>query len=171
MVDHFARLVEAVRRERPKDVKDDLADTIMWLFSMIAQMQQSNDSVDKPFSISRMPSEMIWNKCPDCCPACLDFNFAEIVEKAGPNEEPLSAIMKADDAIKAMVEKEGLSASGSIACQCLSRISFAETRHQEYNHISMYVNIYRNRYRNATRYIGKKKEIMREVERMFYWPS
>lgn len=167
VVDHCTRLVEAVRKERPKDVMDDLADTIMWFLSFVAQMHQSKNQLDKHFKIGTLPSDLIWNKYPGRCPACIDFHFAEIVDLVGANREPHEAIEAARPQIEEWVKQQAADDDSPVPCQCLSRITFAETRHEKYKLLTPEFDKYRLKYAELTRNVNKKKYGMRDLEKMF----
>jgi NTP pyrophosphatase (non-canonical NTP hydrolase) len=146
---------------------DDLADTFMWFLSFVAQAHQSENQLDKHFRIELKPSDLIWNKYPGRCPACIDFHFAEIVDAAGPNLEPLKALELARPMIEEWISTEAGIRDSPVPCQCLSRIAFAETRHQKYKELTADFDYYRIKYAEVTRRAGKKKEGMDELEAMF----
>lgn len=167
VVDHCTRLVEAVRKERPKDVMDDLADTIMWFLSFVAQTRHSRNQLDSHFLIEPLPSDLIWNKYPGRCPACIDFSLTEIVDGIGAGRPPLEALEDARPQIESWINEQAEATAEPVPCQCLSRIAFAETRHEEYKLLTPAFDQYRLQYAEATRSAGKKKHGMHDLENMF----
>ncbi|HWR82316.1 MAG TPA: MazG nucleotide pyrophosphohydrolase domain-containing protein [Candidatus Deferrimicrobium sp.] len=165
VIDHCTRLVEAVRKEMPKKVIDDLADTIMWFFSFIAQALNSDNFIDNAFRIDKSPSDLIWNKYPCVCPACFDFLITDMINAT--NETEAERLLKENDNI-IRDELIALSRNDDIltVCNCLSRIFFAEERHNIYKKVSCDLDKLRLFYADITRERHKKKTVL-ELETMF----
>src|SRR5260370_26701251 len=72
IVDHASRVARAVRRQRPPEVIDDVADTTVWLMGFIAQCAQTSQNIEQLFGFTLLPSDIIWRKYPVTCPACVD---------------------------------------------------------------------------------------------------
>src|ERR1051326_4048866 len=127
VVDHCSRLVEAVRKERPKEVIDDLANTFMWLLSFIAQTHQSKNSLDSHFRLEILPSDIIWNKYPARCPACFDYYMAQQIG-AKSAEDAKHILDESRDALRNNIIKSiaETRTATPIVCECLSHIGFAE---------------------------------------------
>lgn len=166
VVDHCTRLVEAVRKERPRDVIDDLADTVMWLFSFLAQTHDSKHNIDQAFRVCEKPSDLIWNKFPAYCPACLDYEFTKIIDQT-PADDVDEASEKATPAIKEWIAIEAEKSNAPTPCHCLSRIEFVEERHLNFKGITPVLDDFRLLYAETTRSIGKKIIGMSELQSMF----
>jgi NTP pyrophosphatase (non-canonical NTP hydrolase) len=168
VVDHCSRLVEAVRKERPKEVIDDLANTFMWFLSFIAQTHQSKNELDKHFRLNTMPSDIIWNKYPARCPACFDFSISQMIG-AETSEDAERLISEKHASIRQ--EVIDLAAKSEIespvVCKCLSRIGFAEERHNTYKKINKQFDEFRLIYANETNKQGKKVTGIQALEDMF----
>jgi NTP pyrophosphatase (non-canonical NTP hydrolase) len=164
VVDHCTRLVEAVRKERPKEVIDDLADTFMWFLSFIAQTHQSENDLDAPFRFEALPSDLIWNKYPARCSACFDYFITQILG-ANTSEEAERFIVEKDATIRQRIVALAGDATEACVCECLSRIVFAEERHNKYKAINRRLDALRLVYANATR--DRKIAGIRDLEVMF----
>lgn len=149
VIDHCTRLVEAVRKERPKEVLDDLADTTMWMFSFVAQLHRSNAPIDAIFKIQTMPSDLIWNKYPGRCPACFDFEIAQILQAKTADEATVQIRKRQDEIKRKLMNQVGTHIVRT--CNCLSRITFAEERHKIYKAISWEIDKLRLYYADMTR--------------------
>lgn len=166
VVDHCSRLVEAVRKERPKFVIDDLANTFMWFLSFIAQTHQSENDLDRYFRLNALPSDIIWNKYPAHCPACFDFFMAKEIGATKPSDAEEIINQKGE----AIIEKIRNFATNPDSdpphvCACLSHIGFAEERHAIYKPINEKLDAFRLHYAEVTR--PKKIESMKALEDMF----
>jgi len=73
VLNHAAKLGEAIRREEYAEAGHEIGRTAVWLFSFIAKLQDPNKKgSDSLFSTATPLSEMIWNKYPNCCPVCYE---------------------------------------------------------------------------------------------------
>lgn len=166
VMDHCARLVEAVRKESPADVIDDLADTFMWLMSFIAQTHQSANSIDELFNTQTRPSDILWNKYPGICPACLDYEFLRLLD-IKENENPLDVVENKGDLVMAWIEQNSEKlCREKTPCTCLIRVSFTEERHKKNKEINHYLDQYRLHFANLTREKYKVRGIQNH-EKMF----
>jgi len=168
VVDHCSRLVEAVRKERPKEVIDDLANTFMWFLSFIAQTHQSENDLDIHFLLRIMPSDIIWNKYPARCPACFDFYMAQELGAKNP-EEAKSILDQKRDSLHGQITEAAKQAepTTAIVCECLSHIGFAEERHKIYKSINKQLDEFRLIYADETRKLNKKVVGIKALEDMF----
>lgn len=166
VVDHCTRLVEAVRKERPREVINDLADTVMWFLSFLAQTHYSRNPVDTPFKITSLPSDIIWNKYPAICPACFEF---DIIDTLGtPPADKASAVMtEKRGSLQEAIIKRAKEPSEPTICQCLSRIVFTEDGHDRFNSIANEIDELRLLYAQETRNLDKKITVVRQLEEMF----
>lgn len=114
VVDHASRVAKAIRKQRPADVIDDIADTSVWIFSFIAHCNQSTNQIDENFKLDNIPSEIIWNKYPNICPSCFDFI---VVEKLIDNEKLLSDSNAVSEVLRNLAHEY----PGYTACTCISR--------------------------------------------------
>lgn len=73
VLNHAAKLGEAIRREEYAEAGHEVGRVAVWLFSFIARLQApTKKAVDSLFFVSTPLSEIIWNKYPNCCPVCYE---------------------------------------------------------------------------------------------------
>ncbi len=166
VVDHCSRLVEAVRKESGQEVMGHLSDTVMWLLQFVAQMHNSRNSIDAVFKTSTLPSDMIWNKFPGICPACLDFDIVHFLAIT-PGQNAREVLRRRREDIKSYLIQRVQTTTDPVPCQCLSRIVFAEDRHKLYRAIEHDLNDLRLNYAEAARKAGRKASSMSQLEQMF----
>lgn len=71
VVSHAANLGEALRREEYAEAGHEVGRVAVWLVSFVARLQAlDKEGFDRIFHISTPLSKIIWNKYPNCCPAC-----------------------------------------------------------------------------------------------------
>ncbi|HET6979289.1 MAG TPA: MazG-like family protein [Pyrinomonadaceae bacterium] len=166
VIDHCSRLVEAVRKERPKFVIDDLANTFMWFLSFIAQTHQSENDLDQYFHLDVLPSDIIWNKYPAHCPACFDFFMAEQIGARNPLDAEEIINQRGEQLNDKIVKfANDPSVQQPYVCACLSHIGFAEDRHAIYKPINEKLDGFRLVYANETR--KNKIHSIKSLEEMF----
>lgn len=168
VVDHATRMVEAVRKERPVEVIDELADTAMWLFSFLAQCRNPVNEPDHTLRIDLEPSDLIWNKYPGTCPACFDFLVTEHLSQSselldGAKEKATGPLAAVRSEVAAWAQQY----SGPATCQCLSRIALAEDRHRLFRHLATELEDLRLHFAQLLRASGHKPASISDIEAMF----
>jgi NTP pyrophosphatase (non-canonical NTP hydrolase) len=138
----------------------------MWLFSFLAQTHNSKHKIDRPFRVCEKPSDLIWNKYPGYCPACLDYEFTKMIGQSNASDVQ-KALEVARPRIETWISQEAEKANSPNPCQCLSRIAFAEERNDKLKVIKPMLDDFRLLYAEATRSNGKKKSGMMELQSMF----
>jgi len=77
VLNHAAKLGEAIRREEYAEAGHEIGRTAVWLFSFIAKLQDPNKKGEDSLFYTATPlSEMIWAKYPNCCPVCYEHLVA-----------------------------------------------------------------------------------------------
>jgi NTP pyrophosphatase (non-canonical NTP hydrolase) len=169
LVDHSSRLAEAIRRERPNDVLDALSETMMWHLSLIGQLHRSLNVIDEPFRIIRKPSDIIWNKYPDLCPACLEnfvINILRDLSKNNLHKGNIHKLLQTNlHTIQLRIKELAGSGLSSKLCTCPTRAKEAEERHALYAPISEDLNDLRIIYADLTR--NRKIDNINELAEMF----
>lgn len=168
-VDHAARVVEAVRKERPIEVIDELAATAMWLFTFLAKCRYPTHELDQLFRIDLDPSDLIWNKYPGMCPACFDFLVTEQLQLEGEAADRVEeVVMSRLPAIRANLVTWARQYSRPATCMCLTRIGFAEERHGLFGSATSELNGLRLEYARLLREAGHKPVSVSGIEEMFW---
>ena len=137
----------------------------MWFLSFIAQTHYTENTIDSPFMIESLPSDIIWNKYPAVCPACFDFMITNIIQ-ANNGDEAAKFLKEKEDEIEKYLIEFSNSLDQPKVCHCLSRINFAEERHNIYKKINYELDKLRIKYASLTRKTIKRKSI-KELATMF----
>jgi len=76
VLDHAARLGEALRRELYDDAGHEVGRVAVWLISFVAKLRDENKTGHgRLFHITAPLSHMIWNKYPRCCHTCYGYGI------------------------------------------------------------------------------------------------
>jgi NTP pyrophosphatase (non-canonical NTP hydrolase) len=121
VVDHASRIARAVRRQRPPEVVDDLADTAVWLLSFIAYCQATQRETDRYFRFDESPSDIIWNKYPAICPACFDTWILSLLDLK-PKEPSQKKLEFKRQEIEDEFDRRAAEFEGPSPCSCLVRL-------------------------------------------------
>lgn len=168
VVDHASRVGRAVRRQRPVEVIDDIADTTVWLFSFIAHCRNATNPIDTPFRFDLLPSDIIWHKFPATCPDCfdswlaneLDIKFDESYRDVFETKE---ALLEQAVRARAAAWKE----DSGLVCTCLTRAITHTQEKQIISSLRKEFNTLRLQYAQALAASGKKLHSIADLERMF----
>ncbi|SRR5579871_556503 len=164
-VDHASRVARAVRRQRPPEVIDDVADTTVWLMSVIAQCAQSAQDIDQLFIFELLPSDIIWRKYPGTCPACFDSWLIDTLglSTGDPGREKLRS---STTFLNAELARHAQGDLVPQPCTCLTRAT--DFRKQEIA-LSLRQDLDNIRIRHAQDLssLGKKARKLSDFEQMF----
>lgn len=69
-VHHASALGESLRRRLYDEAADELAHVAIWLLSFVAKLHADKEGLDRLYTSETPLSQIIWNKYPNCCPAC-----------------------------------------------------------------------------------------------------
>jgi len=86
VLDHSSRLGEAVRRDEPDRILDEIAETANWLFGFVAKLNDKKQGWWQVFNIPTRLSHMIWGKYPGFCPHCFERIYVWQEGKGRVNE-------------------------------------------------------------------------------------
>jgi NTP pyrophosphatase (non-canonical NTP hydrolase) len=165
---HTSHVVKNVRRNQPEYVIDSIADTTMYLLSLLAQCHHSNNELDRPFHIDTNPSDIIWNKYPGMCPTCFDSRVTDaLYSKEEVRHKPRQLTTCDFYAIDSCLIKWVQEYSDPMPCICLSKGTFPEGRHQPLHKGTNYLDTLRVKYAQLLRASGHKPSSMLELEDMF----
>jgi NTP pyrophosphatase (non-canonical NTP hydrolase) len=122
VVDHASRIARAIRKQNPAAVIDDLADTLVWLMSFIAQCQKlDTNGPESCFRFDDTPSDIIWQKYPAICPGCYDHWLISLLDLR-EGETPLRKLEFTRDTITTVVETRAKALVAPEACTCVTRM-------------------------------------------------
>jgi NTP pyrophosphatase (non-canonical NTP hydrolase) len=120
VVDHASRVARAIRRQWPAAVLDDIADTTVWLLSLIAQCNNSPVELDIPFRFVEKPSDIIWMKYPAMCPACFDYWFVGLASE-NPSLTPTKGLLPSSNIVTEALIRKADAYKGVEVCTCLAK--------------------------------------------------
>lgn len=156
--DHASRISRAACRQRPADAVGPLADTAVWMFSLLAQCQGSRKRQDRLFACDLPPSDIIWNKYPGTCPACFDNWLLALLERHG--SDSLAGATNPD--IEAALAARARRFTGPDPCTCVHPADQRALRK-----VRPDLDKYRLAYAGLLRQSGHKVTRMADLERMF----
>jgi NTP pyrophosphatase (non-canonical NTP hydrolase) len=104
---HTSKIGESLRREQYDDALHELAETTIWLLSLVNKLNTVSEGPDRIFRLRTPVSQIIWNKFPNCCPVC----FSRLMSEPGKS--------RANGWLGKMHK-----------CDCLLRLSEVEVRNQ-----------------------------------------
>lgn len=158
--------VESIRREEYGSTIPAIADVAIWVLRFIAQANEPTLAFEQHIGINVLPNDLLWNKFPGVCPACLDYEVASFLPKKG-STDPGRFMAEHESSLHDFLDKRSVEFLEPVACQCLSRPAFAELRHER---LSKWTNVlYETRlyYADATRNLRKKITKLGALESMF----
>jgi hypothetical protein len=120
VTDHASRLGVAVHQQSLSDLTESLADTAVWLMSLITQCRDSRNPVDQSFRFSQSPADIIWNKYPGTCPGCFDawlLSYAHLK----PEEATPRTIEVHHAELMTAIEQRAERYTAPMPCTCLTR--------------------------------------------------
>lgn len=167
VVDHASRIGRAVRRQRPPDVIDDVADTTVWLMSFIAHCRDSQNEIDRYFRFSALPSEIIWNKYPGVCPACFDHWVLTILDLQ-PNESHQNKFRSRKTKLAEAVVRRAGEYVEPQPCWCLTRLVTHQREQEIISSLRGELDELRLSYAQALDHVRREQSAFNMLESMFH---
>ncbi|HET6979290.1 MAG TPA: hypothetical protein VFI24_23365 [Pyrinomonadaceae bacterium] len=165
VIAHTNHVVKNARLSQPKQVIDSLADTMMYLLSFLSQCRYSAKPEDIALRLTTEPSDLIWNKYPATCPACLDDTLETLLSSKNSDlQEPTPChLFSAERYIKKLASEYRV----AVRCTCPAQFTFTGARHHFWSKNDDYLIDFRLRYAEILRRQGDKPSSVSELERMF----
>lgn len=166
VVDHAARVARAVRRQRPPEVIDDVADTSVWLMSFIAHCAATTKAIDQHVVFNCFPSDVIWNKYPGMCPGCFDSWILSLLDLRPGDDHQKKLAFSRENIEAALIGR----ANGDLAflsCTCLTRIVTHDRDRELAMRLRTDLDRLRMWYAGLVRDRGKKIDTVVGIEDMF----
>lgn len=150
VLNHAAKLGEAIRREEYAEAGHEIGRTTVWLFSFIARLQDpKKKGFDSVFYLETPLSEIIWNKYPNCCPVCYEDRVV-MPQLNGKDVPDWNGRLR--------------------KCRCMLRLEAVETRSEKKSRKAKQETLRRRRRKHAKRFrpTDPKALSLNGLENMFF---